>query len=551
MGPWSRGGRCALATIAVLMLLPATASAIATPNFADGDGIHVNSVKALGPRLFALQLTTPLLTAPTNVRVLLPADYDQQAQQRYPVLYLFHGTSGGAADWTVKGRAEQTTAGQPLIVVMPDAGINSDGGSWFTDWVNGGKFGPPMWETFHIAHLIPWIDANLRTVAARQGRAIAGLSQGGFGAMSYAARHPDMFLAAASFSGALDIAANGAIADPLATPIINVTEVGLDGVPPNTFFGDRVTNEINWAAHDPATLAGNLRGMSLYAYTGNGSAGPFDGPLPDASSAIEAGVHELTQLFHGELVTRGIPIDYHDYGGGTHTWPYWTRDLHDMLPALMRDFADPPPAPTRIDFQSDAAHYAQWGWDVTLQRGVREFSTLQDAGAGGFTLAGSGSASVLTPALYAPGAKATVTVLSGSTDATSELTVPADGRLRLDVPLGPSNSAQQSTLGARTNVYSTRVRIEAPPAAAPRRVCASRRTVVIALRLPAGARVRSLEATAGRRVLHATRSNGRIRVSLSGLPRGSYRVRVVVKAQRRSGTPLTWRAERTLRTCGA
>jgi S-formylglutathione hydrolase FrmB len=104
---------------------------------------------------------------------------------------MFHGTSGGAADWTTMGDAAGTTAGRDLIVVMPDAGVNSDGGGWFTDWVNGGRFGPPRWETYHVFHLIPWIDANLRTVASRAGRAISGLSQGGYGAMAYAARHPD------------------------------------------------------------------------------------------------------------------------------------------------------------------------------------------------------------------------------------------------------------------------------------------------------------------------------------------------------------------------
>ena len=60
----------------------------------------------------------------------------------------------------------------------------------------------PRWETFHIDQLIPWIDHNLRTVADRRGRAIAGLSQGGFCSMSYAARHPDLFGVALSFSGA-------------------------------------------------------------------------------------------------------------------------------------------------------------------------------------------------------------------------------------------------------------------------------------------------------------------------------------------------------------
>ena len=56
-------------------------------------------------------------------------------------------------------------------------------GGFYANWLNFGKGGPPMWETYHIDQLIPFIDANLRTIPKRQGRAIAGLSMGGFGAM--------------------------------------------------------------------------------------------------------------------------------------------------------------------------------------------------------------------------------------------------------------------------------------------------------------------------------------------------------------------------------
>lgn len=448
------------------LVLAAPADAAGTPAFTDGDGVHVSAVKQLSPRLLELTLATPLLTAPTNLRILLPAGYYARSNRhrRYPVLYLFHGTSGGAGDWTAQpGRAQDATSGLPLIVAMPDAAVNSDGGGWFTDWVNGGAYGPPKWETWHIDHLFPWIDTQLRTIAARRGRAIAGLSQGGFGAMSYAARHPDLFQAAVSFSGAVDIAANPLEADPLVTPIINATEVGLDRVPPNTFFGDRLTNEVNWAAHDPATLAGNLRGMKLYAYTGNGLPGPLDGADYNlGAAAIEGGVHQLTTLFRRELDARGIPIDFHDYGGGTHIWPYWERDLRDVLGPLMQDFARPDPAPSRVDFQSDAARYSQWGWTVQITRPAREFSTLASAGRTGFALSGSGTASVTTPPLYRPGATATITRTGTAIRDSARQRVRRDGRLRIAVPLGPGNLAQQFTLGAVTRSFTTTVSIDAP-----------------------------------------------------------------------------------------
>src|SRR5581483_7381840 len=225
----------------------------------------------------------------------------------YPVLYLFHGTSGGASDWTTVGGAEETTAGKPLIVVMPDIALNRDGGGWCTNWPDGAYH----WETFHIAQLVPWTDANLRTVRSRGGRAIAGLSQGGFCSMSYAARYPDLFGTALSYSGAPDIAYDTE-AQALVTPVINATETALDHVAAFSMFGSRLNNEINWAAHDPTTLAETLRATNLFMYTGNGQSGPLDKTPNPGGQVIEGGVEILTKLFHQRLDTLGIPSFFDD-----------------------------------------------------------------------------------------------------------------------------------------------------------------------------------------------------------------------------------------------
>ncbi len=221
-------------TILVALAFAPAASAL---RFHDGHGLHVLTVKSVDSRLLTLTVRTSALPGPANVRVLLPDGYASHPHRRYPVLYLLHGTSGGAADWTTLGGAEQATAGKPLIVVMPDIALNYDGGGWCTDWPNGRY----RWETFHISQLLPWVDANLRTIRARGGRAIAGLSQGGFCSTSYAARHPDLFGTALSYSGAPDIAYDPA-AQALVTPIINLTEIALDHVPANSMFGSRQTN---------------------------------------------------------------------------------------------------------------------------------------------------------------------------------------------------------------------------------------------------------------------------------------------------------------------
>jgi S-formylglutathione hydrolase FrmB len=426
-----------------------------------GHGLRVLSQRSLDSRLLAVSVHSPALLHPAGVRILLPAGYASHQHKRYPVLYLLHGTSGRAADWTTMGDAEQTTAGRPLIVVMPDIAFDGDGGGWCTNWWNAGARGRPEWETFHVGELVPWVDQNLRTLRARGERAIAGLSQGGFCSMSYAARHPDLFGVAFSFSGAPDIAYD-AEAQTLVTPVINATETVLDHVPANSMFGPRTTEEINWAAHDPTTLAVNLRDTRLRMYTGNGKPGPFDhAPNPEAS-VIEAGVEQLTELFHHRLQTLGIPSYFDDYGPGTHSWPYWARDLRQAIGPLMADFARPVGVPRRITYMSADGSFASYGWRVTMHRAVREFAKLAGAGTPGFTLQGSGSATVTTAPRYRRPWRYEIRIASRSGVRTLTARVDRARRLTIQVPLGPSNVTQEYPLdgpATATKVYTTRVTI--------------------------------------------------------------------------------------------
>ena len=425
--------------------------AAAPATFHDAAGIHVTGVEQLDRRQLNVKVSSPALGRAVDVRILLPGDYASHPRQRYPVLYLFHGTSGRASDWVTSGDAEQTTATLPLITVMPDAGFDGDGGGWFTNWVDQTTaLGPSQWETFHVDQLIPWVDANLRTIAERRGRAVAGLSQGGFGSTTYAARHPDTFVAAASFSGAPEIDRDPEIIVG-ATLVIEGTAMGLDGVQPDAMFGSRLTDEINWQGHDPSTLLENLRGMSLWLWTGAGTPGPYDDTPPNPGAmGIEALVHQSTQRFHQHLQEAGIPSHYLDYTDGTHSWAYWARDLREFAPAVMQVFAHPP-APASVHYTSIDKTWHQWGWSVSLDRPAQqEFSTLSDGSASGFSLAGSGTATVVTAAYYRPNSTAAVTV-EGSDMSTKTLALPVDrsGRLHLTLALaaGPVHVTVQAPAG--------------------------------------------------------------------------------------------------------
>ena len=439
-----------------------------TVAFQNGDGIAVTSEVQANPRLINMTVSTPAVAGTLHVDVLLPTNYNPA--KRYPVLYLFHGTAGTASDWVNFGQVEKTTAGLPLIVVMPDASLNDNGGSWCSDWVNQSA-GAANWETFHIDELIPWIEANLPTIADRQGRAIAGLSMGGFCSTSYAALFPDLFETVLGFSPAPDIAYDKQ-AQAGAAFIIGATEVAENHVTPTSIFGDPLTDDINWAAHDPTTLAENLADTNILLFNGNGLPGPLDpSPVTDPASLegypgaglIEGAVDFDTTLFHNRLDALGISSSWDNYGNGTHSWPYWTRDLRQSIGTVMADFANPLPNPSKVTYTTASADYTIYGWQVSMHRTAEEFSTIEDADSSGFKLAGSGSGLVVTPAVYTPGRTHDVTITEENAPPVVEkLRAGSTGALHITVPLGPANPYQEYTAqgdAAGKKVYTTTVSI--------------------------------------------------------------------------------------------
>ncbi|HZT65661.1 MAG TPA: alpha/beta hydrolase family protein [Acidimicrobiales bacterium] len=446
MGSWRRL-RIAGALAALVGAVVPIGAARATPapvRFVDGAGLHVLGVTRFDDRDYNVRVLSADLGRPVNVRILVPNGYAGQAPRRYPVLYLFHGTAGFASDWVEHGGAEQTTAPYPLITVMPDVGFNGDGGFWFTNWVDRATtHGPSQFEDYLVNQLVPWTDLNLRTIAARDGRAVAGLSQGGYGSTEMAARHPDMFVSMASFSGAPEIERDPEVFAG-AIGVIEAIEVGEDQVPPFSELGNPALDLINWQGHDPATLLENLRGMSIDLWTGTGADGPYDsGPNPGASG-IEALVYQSTEHFHQHLVAQGIPDYYDNYVYGTHSFPYWARDLRQYVPMMMGDFAHPR-RPAVISYTTIDARWSQWGYTVTLRRSAaQEFSSLTGGTPSGFVLSGSGHATVVTPPAYRPGTNVVVSV-AGPAGVTSGV-VPVDqsGRLTVGVDLAGGGQARVS-----------------------------------------------------------------------------------------------------------
>jgi hypothetical protein len=238
----------------------------------------------------------------------------------------------------------------------------------------------------------------------------------------------------ASFSGAPDIDYNPLVAVG-ATAVIQATAVGLNGTEPDAMFGSRVTNEINWQGHDPAGLVTNLANTDVWLFTATGANGPLDSAAPNpAGSGIEALTHGSTMSFVQRAQQLGVPFHLVNYMFGTHSWGYWARDLREYIGPLMLSFAHPSPAPTTVSYQSVEQRWSAWGWTVSFERSApQQLAVLTGADAKGFTLQGSGTATVVTPASYAPGQMVTV---SRSGAGTASVMADEAGRLHLTVPLG-------------------------------------------------------------------------------------------------------------------
>jgi len=130
--------------------------------------------------------------------IVLPKDYITSGKH-YPVLYMLHGLTANYLEWTKLGAPKYANR-HDLIVVMVDGG-----NSWYVNWAKSYDGQKNNWDDYITKDLIGYVDSHYRTIAQSQGRAISGLSMGGYGALAVGLRHPDMFCSIASHSGALSI----------------------------------------------------------------------------------------------------------------------------------------------------------------------------------------------------------------------------------------------------------------------------------------------------------------------------------------------------------
>ena len=363
-----------------------------------------------------------------GVCVYLPPGYGTSGL-RYPVVYLLHGGGGDQGNWITLGSVptifDDAYAANPAnaaIAVMPDG----RSGFWFDAYD-----GSTMIETYVLRHVVPYIDRHFDTIADRSGRAIAGLSNGGYGALHLASKAPDLFGAAGSMSGNIGARSMGGLGTPLGIGDLQLQEAGAH------YYGSV-----------PIELIPNLDHVDVVMDIGTSCVEHLT--VGDCAGTVVDHAFLLDNRAYRDRVEASSHVggfDYRESEGG-HTWLAWSTWLRDRhLPRFLARLADPTrtparsPIPESFRYRSIKPAFSAHGYDVAVERPAKEFFDLTAVRASGFTVKGSGLVTVVTAPRYAPLGRYVVDGVEQRAD--------AHGRLHVTVDLGPGHEHEQYSPPAR------------------------------------------------------------------------------------------------------
>ncbi len=262
-----------------------------------------------------LSFSSAILGRDVEYAIYLPPDYAASGR-RYPVVYLLHGYTDDESGWIQYGEvnlaADRAIAAReipPMIIALPDAGV-----SWYiNDDQNNVRY-----EDMFVQEFIPYIDKTYRTRPKKEFRGVSGLSMGGWGALVYSIRHPDVFAACAAFSAAVWTDEDFVSMEEKAYlfmlgPVFGPKHVGRD----------RLT--AHYLSYSPLALAKTasvdvLKKVRYYIDCGD------DDFLFKGNSAL-----------HVALTDRKIPHEFRVRDGG-HAWSYWRTGIADGLAFIGRSF---------------------------------------------------------------------------------------------------------------------------------------------------------------------------------------------------------------------
>jgi putative tributyrin esterase len=236
----------------------------------------------------------------TSVYVIVP-DPDTLAAsplRTRKVLWLFHGLSDDASAWQRYTSIETVAAAYGLVVVMPSVGR-----SFYIDQPNGQRY-----FTYVVEELPRYIADLFGIRPRREDTLIAGLSMGGYGALKAALLHPEMYCAAASFSGVVSADVLTAMPEDPRRPEFELLFGGL--------------GRIRGSEHDPAT------------WLQRAAKNPSALPRLFVSCGRQDDLYPFNKAFPGVCRGLGIPVEYHEEDG-RHDWFFWDREIRRFLAAVL------------------------------------------------------------------------------------------------------------------------------------------------------------------------------------------------------------------------
>ena len=263
-------------------------------------------------RIDCTALNSRILKQVVHYCVYLPSGYDagasKQPAQRYPVVYFLHGlgdnerTLFNSGGWTLLDDLRKQHKMGDFLIVAPEGRR-----SFYINSANGSV----RYSDFFLQEFMTHIEGKYRIRAGRSGRAISGISMGGYGALRFAFAHPELFSAVSAQSAAL------MTESPKQLDAAGRTGVALTGVL-DPVFGKPIA-VAHWNANNPFLLArknaGELRKLAIYFNCGQ-----------EDNYGFEKGAAAL----HNELLKEGIQHEYHAYPGD-HSVSYFLSHFAEVM----------------------------------------------------------------------------------------------------------------------------------------------------------------------------------------------------------------------------
>jgi len=247
--------------------------------------------------------------------VQLPASYDRDKKRQYPVLYFLHGMNGSEVEFQKRGvaaavsRMRQDGKIGEFIIVAPD-GANS----FYINSKNG-----PRYEDAIIKDLMPHIEKTYRAIGTPAARAIQGISMGGFGALSLAFKHPEMFSSVTAHSSALFEALPNPTGEDRRSQFMSRLIGNMYGTPPDEEYF-RSYNPISLAETNAAAI--KKAGLKVYFDVGEQDRYGFQG----SNKALDE-----------RLSKAGVAHEFHVFPGN-HGWEYMISVADHSYAFLWKSF---------------------------------------------------------------------------------------------------------------------------------------------------------------------------------------------------------------------